>query len=106
MKTWIGAIVVMAALAIPASSLAHEGHTHKALGTIASVQGDKVEITTTDDKTVTLVLDKKTTVTRGKDKLDVTALKAGERVSVEWTETKKVLRAQSIKLGTTQTARK
>jgi hypothetical protein len=106
MKTWIAAIVVMMALAYPSSAFAHEGHAHKALGTITSVQADKVEIKTTDGKMLTLVLDKKTTVTRGKDKLDTTALKTGERVSVEYMEAKKVMTAHSFKLGTTQTATK
>lgn len=106
MKIWIAALVVMMALVYAPSGFAHEGHAHKALGTIASVQGDKVEVTTTDGKTLTLVLDKKTTVTRGKDKLDTTALKIGERVSVEYMEAKKVMTAHSFKLGTTQTAKK
>ena len=106
MKTWIAAIVVMMALAYSSSAVAHEGHAHKALGTITSVQGDKVEVKTTDGKMLTLVLDKKTTVTRGTDKLDTTALKTGERVSVEYMEAKKVMTAHSFKLGTTQTAKK
>jgi hypothetical protein len=107
MKSWIAAIVTMTALAFPAVGLAHEGHTHKALGTITSVQTDKVEITKTDGKALTVLLDKKTTVTRGKDKLDTAALKVGERVSVEYMEANKVLTAHSFKLGTTtQTAKK
>jgi hypothetical protein len=100
------ALLVAMTLAVPAVGRAHEGHTHKALGTIASVQGDKVDIKTNDGKTITVLLDKKTTVTRGKDKLDATALKAGERVSVEYTEAKKVLTAHALKLGTAQTATK
>ena len=106
MKTWIVALVAVVALAWPAAARAHEGHTHKALGTIASVQGERVEIKTTDGKTVTVMLDKKTTVTRGKEKLDATALKVGERVSVEYVEAKKIMTAHAFKLGTTPVAKK
>ena len=106
MKNWIGAVVVMAALAIPAIGRAHEGHLHKALGTIASVQGEHVEIKTSDGKSITVMLDKKTTLTRGKEKLDATALKVGDRVSVEYMEEKKMMMAHAIKLGTTTEAAK
>ena len=106
MKNWIVALVTTAALVIPATGRAHEGHLHKALGTIASVQGEHVEIKTNDGKAITVMLDKKTTVTRGKEKLDATALKVGERVSVEYMESNKMLMAQAIKLGTAQAAKK
>jgi hypothetical protein len=48
------------------------------------------------------MLDKKTTVTRGKEKLDATALKVGERISVgtTWSRTMMMM-AQAIKLSTT-----
>jgi hypothetical protein len=106
MKNWFVALLVAMAVAAPAIGRAHEGHTHKALGTIASVQSDKVDIKTNDGKTITVLLDKKTTITRGKDKLDTTALKAGERVSVEYVEANKILTAHAFKLGTGQTAKK
>ena len=105
-KRWIVGIVMLAALVLPGAARAHEGHVHKALGTIASVQGEHVAIKTTDGKTVSVVLDKKTTVTRGKDKLDATALKVGERVSVDYVEQNKIMTAQAFKLGTTAVARK
>jgi hypothetical protein len=106
MKNWMIAMVVAMALAAPAAVRAHEGHTHKALGTITSVEGVHVGIKTNDGKTMTLMLDTKTAVTRGKEKLDATALKVGERVSVEYMESNKMLMAQAIKLGTTATAKK
>ena len=105
-KIWIVAAVTMAALVLPPVARAHEGHMHKALGTIASVQGEHVAIKTTDGKTVTVMLDKKTTVTRGKDKLDATALKVGERVSVDYMEENKMMMAHAFKLGTTTAAKK
>ena len=106
MKHWIVAVLVMTALAIPTIGHAHEGHLHKALGTIASVQGDHVEIRTNDGKSITVMLNNKTAVTRGKEKLDATALKVGDRVSVEYMEEKKMMMAHAIKLGTTTQAAK
>ena len=105
-KHWIVALVMVAALALPIVARAHGGHLHKALGTIAAVQGAHVEIKTTDGKSITVMLDKKTTVTRGKDKLDATALKVGERISVDYMEENKMMMAQAIKLATATAARK
>ena len=100
MRNWISALVV-AILVLPAPALAHEGHVHKALGTVASIDGHQVVVKTTDSKVLTVLLDAKTTFTRGKVKLDVTALKVGERVSVDYTQVKKVNTAKTIKLAET-----
>jgi hypothetical protein len=107
MKTnWIVALALTVALVLPGVALAHEGHVHKALGTVASINGEHVEIKTTDGKNLTVMLDKKTTVMRGKEKLDATALKVGERISVDYMEQNKMMMAQAIKLSTTTAARK
>jgi hypothetical protein len=105
-KTSIVAFILTTALVVSAVASAHEGHMHKALGTIASVQGEHVGIKTTDGKTMTVMLNKETTVTRGKTKLDATALKVGERVSVDYMEENKMMMAHAIKLATTSAARK
>ena len=100
MKQWMTAVVLAAALMVPAVARAHEGHLHKALGTVASVDGAHVVIKTTDGKSLTVMLDKSTTVTRGKEKLDATAIKAGERLSVDYMEENKMLMARAVKLAT------
>jgi hypothetical protein len=105
-SNWIVALALTAALVLPVVSLAHEGHVHKALGTIAGINGEHVDIKTTDGKNLTVMLDKKTTITRGKDKLDAAALKVGERISVDYMEQNKMMMAQAIKLATTTTAAK
>jgi hypothetical protein len=99
-KRWMVTLAILIALGIPSVTHGHEGHMHKALGTIASIQGERVEIKTTAGKMVTVVLGTKTTVTRGKEKLDTTALKVGERISVDYMEEKKVMMAHAIKLST------
>ena len=106
-RNWIVAAITVALLALPVVVVrAHEGHMHKALGTIAGINAERVEIKTTEGKTLTLVIDKKTAITRGKEKLDATALKIGERLSVDYMEQKKVMVAHTIKLGTISTAAK
>jgi hypothetical protein len=93
------AVLVGVLLAGPVAIRAHEGHMHKALGTIAAIQGDLVEVKTTDGKSVKVTLGKKTVITRGADKLETGALKVGERVSIEYVEENKVMVAHGIKLG-------
>ena len=99
MKIELAAAAVLT-LALVAPVLAHEGHTHKVLGTVASVQVNQIEVKGTDGKVLTIVLDAKTAITRGKDKLDAAALKVGERVSVDYTQAKNTNTAKTIKLGT------
>jgi hypothetical protein len=92
--------LVMLTLALVAPAMAHEGHAHKILGTVASVQANQIDVKSTDGKVVTILVNAKTAITRGKDKLDATALKIGERVSVDYTQAKAVNTATTIKLGT------
>ena len=101
MKKRIAALAVAAVLALPVVARAHEGHTHKVLGTVASAQAKQIEVKSTDGKVITVVFDARTAITRGKDKLDATALRVGERVSVDYTQTKNVNTAKTIKLGET-----
>lgn len=98
MKNWMIGFVI-ALLLLPAAAQAHEGHVHKALGTVASIATGQVVVKTTDGKVLSVLLNATTTITRGKVKLDATALKVGERVSVDYTEKKKVFTAKAIKLA-------
>lgn len=99
MRNWIVGFII-AALMLPAAAVAHEGHVHKALGTVATIETKQIAVKTTDGKLLTVLLDAKaTTITRGKAKLDASAIKVGERVSVDYTEKSKVYTAKAIKLA-------
>jgi hypothetical protein len=98
-RYWIAALVVAVALLAPRSAVAHAGHLHKALGTVASVQAPHVELKTTEGKTLTVMLDKDTKITRGKETVDASAVKVGDRVSVDYMEEKGMMMAHAIKLG-------
>lgn len=52
-------------------------------------------VKTADGKTVMVMLDAKTAVTRGKTKLDATAVKVGERVVAEGIEEKEMIKSRS-----------
>jgi hypothetical protein len=98
-KNWIVAIALAGVLVVPAVARAHEGHAHKVMGTVSSVDGNNVTVKTSDGKTVMVMLDKKTAVTRGKTKLDAAAVKVGDRVVAEGMEEKDMIMATTVKLG-------
>ena len=102
MKTWtIGLIMLTLALAGPAVVQAHKGHAHKVMGTVSSIDGKNLMVKTTDGKTVMVMVDAKTKVTQGKAKVELTAVKVGDRVVAEGPEEKKMIMATSLQLGTT-----
>ena len=82
-KKWLGICALVASLAAPGLAAAHEGHAHKVLGTITAITGDRVEMKTPEGRMVTLTVNAKTTYARGKQKVDATALKVGERIVAE-----------------------
>lgn len=82
-KKWILGAGLAAALLIPVATWAHEGHAHKVLGTVSAISPTQLELKTPAGKTVIAKLNQKTTFAKGKQKVEVTALKVGERVVVE-----------------------
>ena len=102
------AAALICVLGVPAV-WAHEGHTHKVMGTVAMVHENHLQATTKDGKTVTITLNDKTSVMRGKQKVAITELQPGTRVVVDVGSGKEPLVANSITLPgakTTTTAAK
>jgi hypothetical protein len=99
MKNWILGWLIAATLGFAAVASAHEGHAHKVMGTIASVDGKTLSVKAADGKTTPVILDAKTKITRGTAKLDVTALKVGDRVVAEGPELKGTITAATLKVG-------
>jgi hypothetical protein len=82
------AAALVAALVVPGALLAHEGHAHKVLGTVASRHENHLEVQATDGKRTTITLDDKTRILRGKTKVGAEDIKTGERVVVTAIQTK------------------
>jgi hypothetical protein len=100
MKTWIVAIALIALVVlIPTAAPAHEGHDHKVMGTISSIQGTNVMVKGADGKTVMVMLNDKTKISQGKAKVELAALKVGDRVVAEGPEDKGMITATTLKLG-------
>jgi len=106
-RFFFGAALI-AALAIPGYALAHEGHPHKVMGTVATLHENHLEVKATDGKISMIILNEKTKILRGKAKVKVEELKPGERVVVTAMETKgtdgkATMVATEIRLGSATT---
>jgi hypothetical protein len=83
----------------PSMATAHEGHAHKVMGTVTSVQGSNLMVKGTDGKSVMVMLDAKTKITQGKTKVELAAIKVGDRVVAEGAEKQGMITATSVRLG-------
>ena len=107
MKKWIiGVAVLAAALLAPRVSRAHEGHPHKVMGTVSSIDGSNLMVKTTDGKTVMVMLDAMTKITQGKAKLERGAIKVGDRVVASGPEEKAMIMAETVQVGAAPVAAK
>ena len=107
MKTWIIGFAFLALIVVaPSVGFAHEGHAHKVMGTISSVQGSNVMVKGTDGKEVMVMLDAKTKITQGKATVDAKSLKVGDRVVAEGPEEKGMITATTVKVGDAPAAAK
>ena len=101
MRMWMIAMAVvgLGVLAVPGAR-AHEGHAHKVMGTVSSVDGNNLMVKTTDGKSVMVMMDAKTKVMQGKTTVKSSTLKVGDRIVAEGTEQKQMIMATSVKVGT------
>jgi hypothetical protein len=87
--TRLVSILVLVLSLVPAVRvLAHEGHDHKIMGTVTMIHENHLEMKATDGKTSIVTMDDKTRVVRGNAKVNVEAIKTGDRVVVTATQTK------------------
>jgi hypothetical protein len=97
---------VAAVLLAPGLAVAHEGHTHTIKGTVTARSDRQVSIRQTDGKTVVVVLNDKTTVLKGDQKIDRASLAVGQRVIADVGDGKTPLVATSLKVGAVETPKK
>ena len=105
MKQFIFAVLVLSVLA-PALPLAHPGHDHKLMGTITSIDKNKVAVKTTEGKDMTFEVTPITTFKNGKQKGMQSDLKAGMRVVVNIGDGVEPLKAKEVQYTTATTTAK
>lgn len=105
-RNWIVVVTLAAALVTPFGARAHEGHDHTVMGTVSSIDGTNLMVKTADGKTVMVMMDAKTKVTQGKAKLELSAIKIGDRVVAAGPEDKAMIMAETVKVGVAPAAAK
>jgi hypothetical protein len=81
------ALAVLTVLALSAQpTLAHEGHVHKALGTVAAIDDTQIRVKTQGGDTVAFTLSPDTTYKAGEAKATRADVKVGGRVVVAYEE--------------------
>lgn len=68
--------------------MAHPGHGHKVMGTVASISGNHVEVKDAAGKVTMHMLDAKTKIRRGRTVLKAADITVGDRVVLSITEGK------------------
>jgi hypothetical protein len=102
-------LIALFSLCAVVPMLAHEGHDHKVMGTVALVQERRVDVKGSDAKTSIVMLDAKTKIVRGKAIVTAADIKTGDRIVVTATETKDkdgktIFLAKEVLLGSTPAA--
>lgn len=80
MKRVLAVLSATAMLALPGRLLAHEGHAHKVMGTVAVVDATHIEVDTMEGKKESYPLTKDTKYLKGKAAAMAADVKAGARV--------------------------
>ena len=102
---WLVVIALIGALIVPAVARAHEDDK-TVMGTVSSISGTNLTVKTADGKSVMVMMDAKTKITKGTTKLAATALKVGDRVVASGPEEKAMIMAETVKVGAASTPAK
>lgn len=78
---------------------AHDGHSHKIMGTVTARQDNRVEVKTPGGEIPSIAINEKTSVLRGKQKASSGEVKTGRRVVVDIGNGEDPLIAREIQLG-------
>ena len=98
-RNWFIGAALVAMLVVPVFAWAHEGHDHTVMGTVSSTDGKNLMVKTADGKIIMVMMDAKTKVTQGKTKLELAAVKVGDRVVAAGPEEKEMIMAETVKVG-------
>lgn len=104
-RRFMKAATLVAALAMPAYARAHDGHTHKVMGTVTGLDAKTVQVKTPSGEILAIAVNEKTTITRAKKKMAISDVRVGGRVVVDIGNGEDPLIARGIELGAATAAK-
>jgi hypothetical protein len=105
MKQFIFMVLALSLL-VPVVPMAHPGHDHKLMGTVSSIDKNKVVMKTTEGKDMIFEIVPTTTFKQGSKRGMQTDLKAGMRVVVNVGDGVEPLKAKEIQYSAATTTAK
>jgi hypothetical protein len=97
--------VLGAAFAFAAPVWAHEGHTHKAMGTVAVVDASRIDVKSSDGKVDSIAITPATKFKKGSKAATSADVMANEKVVVKYTESKGEKTASEIEVGSSSSSK-
>ena len=85
-RAWIAAVLLLAAALLAGEARAHGGKSHRLMGTVASVEAERLVVKDTAGKELSVRLTAETRFEREGKPVDRSAIAAGTRVSIQLTE--------------------
>ena len=99
MRRKLVAMTLMAVVALAGQVLAHEGHEHKVMGKVVTIDEKTITVEGLDAKKVTGMLGAETKYVRDKAPVTRTDVKVGERVVVVIVEEHEMQMVKQVLLG-------
>lgn len=98
------ALLIVGLLAVPPAVAAHPGHGHKVMGVVSTIHENRLVVKDAKGQQTTFTLNAKTKITRGPTALRSAEIKVGDRVVVNYDETKDkdgntVATAKTVQVG-------
>jgi hypothetical protein len=84
------------------AAVAHDGHAHKIMGTVTARDDKHVQVKTPSGENLSIAINAKTVVTRGKRKVGLPEVHVGGRVVVDIGNGEDPLIARGIQVGATR----
>ena len=104
LKIQVAILAIVSLALLPIIARAHGGEEH-VTGTVTKISDTSVTVKTTAAKTVEVAFDAKTTYARGKEPLQKTDIKLGDRIVIHAVEVNEKLVAHTVAIGTAVVAK-
>lgn len=106
MRRRIALLAVVASVLAAPAVWAHDGHTHKIMGTVTAHDAKQLKVKTPSGEVLSIAITDKTSVVRAKRKVGIAEVQVGRRVVVDIGNGEDPLIAREIQVGVAEVAAK